>query len=124
MKILIIDDSTVIRLMLKSLLKQYNFTNIVEATNGLEGIEILKKTPMDLILLDLHMPELDGLEVLKMLKNDAHWKTIPVIIVTSDSEKETIDEGMKLGAASYITKPFRNDGLREAIAQAQRGKAG
>jgi two-component system, chemotaxis family, chemotaxis protein CheY len=122
MKILLIDDSSVIRLMLKSLLKQYNFTEIVEANSGLQGIELIKKGPIDLILLDLHMPEMDGLEVLQALKKNPDWKNIPVIIVSSDSEKETIGEGMKLGAVSYITKPFRNEGLKEAIALALQAK--
>ncbi len=124
MKVLLIDDSAVMRLMLKSLLKQYDFTDVAEAGNGMEGIGILNKGPIDLILLDLHMPELDGLELLRMLKSNAHWRNIPVIIITSDSEKDKLREGMKLGADSYITKPFRNEGLKEAIALAMRRKTG
>jgi two-component system chemotaxis response regulator CheY len=118
MKTMLIDDSTIMRLMLKKLLRQHDLTDIEEAGNGLEGIEILKNKPVDLILLDLHMPDLDGLGVLRILKNDDNLKDIPVIIVSSESEKEKISEGMKLGAASYVRKPFRDEEFKNAVSQA------
>jgi two-component system chemotaxis response regulator CheY len=122
MKVLIVDDSSFMRTMLKSLLKQVGLTDVFEASNGEEGLEALRKTPAQLVLLDLHMPVLDGLGFLRAAKADPALKDIPVVVVTSDTEKSQIDEVLKSGACCYMTKPFRVEGLREALSTALPGR--
>jgi two-component system chemotaxis response regulator CheY len=106
------------RMMLKSLLQQVELTDVVEAGNGIEGVAALKQQQVDVIILDLHMPEMDGISFLRTVKEHPTWTNIPVIIISSDGEAKQIDEAKRLGACSYVTKPFRVDGLRQALQSA------
>lgn len=115
MKVLLIDDSAIMRMMLKSLLKQVNLTDVVEAGNGVEGLEALSQHAIDLIILDLHMPEMDGPSFLREVKK-TQWAGIPVVVVSSDADTEQVAETKRLGACTYITKPFRVEGLQKALA--------
>lgn len=115
MRVLLVDDSAIMRMMLRSLLKQVQLTDVVEAENGLEGIGILRSKKIDLVLLDLHMPEMDGIAFLKTVKGEPPLSAVPVIIVSSDADARQIDEAQRLGACSYVTKPFRLEGLRDAL---------
>jgi two-component system chemotaxis response regulator CheY len=104
------------RMMVKSLLRQVKLTDVMEAGNGVEAVAALGRETVDLIMLDLHMPEMDGITFLREIKKQREWANIPVIIISSDTEKAQIDEAKRLGACSYITKPFRTEGLKEALA--------
>jgi len=115
MKVLLIDDSSIMRMMLRSLLKQVDLNDIVEAGNGLEGLAALGAQKADLIFLDLHMPQMDGAEFLEQLRKKPEYAAIPVIVVSSDAETTQADELKRLGASSYITKPFRVEALRQAL---------
>ncbi len=115
MKVLLIDDSAIMRMMLKSLLKQVNITDVVEAGNGIEGLEALSQHVIDLVILDLHMPEMDGPSFLREVKK-SQWAAVPVVVVSSDSDADQVEETKNLGACSYITKPFRVEGLQKALA--------
>jgi two-component system chemotaxis response regulator CheY len=115
MKVLITDDSATIRMMLKGILKQLNVTDVVEAANGLEAIEVAGREPIRLVLLDIHMPTMDGLACLEKLKNDPKTAQLPVIIISSDTVQQQLDRARELGAHAYIKKPFRVEGLRDAL---------
>jgi two-component system, chemotaxis family, chemotaxis protein CheY len=120
MKVLLIDDSAIMRMMVKSLLKQVGLTDIVEAGNGIEGIAAIGNETIDLVFLDLHMPQMDGLEFLKQLRAKPEYANLPVIVLSSDAEQSQVEVARRLGANSYITKPFRIDGLRAAMQEALR----
>lgn len=115
MKVLLIDDSAIMRMMLKSLLKQVDLTDVIEAGNGLEGLQALAANKIDLVFLDLHMPQMDGAGFLREAKSKPEFASIPVVVVSSDSESGQAEELKRLGASSYITKPFRVEGLRQAL---------
>jgi CheY-like chemotaxis protein len=115
MKVLLIDDSAIMRMMLKSLLKQVDLTDVTEAGNGIEGMAVLAKTAIDIVFLDLHMPQMDGAEFLKAVKQKPEFAKLPVIVISSDSEATQTEELKRLGASCYITKPFRVEGLRQAL---------
>jgi len=104
--VLIVDDSDVLRTA-TALALESNFT-IIEAKNGYEAIELAKKHcgEIGVILLDLIMPELSGLDVLKYLKQLPEVQNIPVMIITTDENKENEDIGIELGVSDYIHKPF------------------
>lgn len=116
MKILSIDDSAVVRKIIKGAVDVIEF-DLVEASDGYEGLEILKKysDEIKLVLLDWNMPGLSGIEVLKEIKEDEHLKSIPVMMVTTESEKENIVKAIKLGASHYVIKPFAMEELTRKI---------
>ena len=104
-KILVIEDEHDIRELISYNLESEGY-NIIKASAGNEGIEKAKKNEPDLILLDIMLPDIDGLEVCRKLKRDATAKDIPIIMLTAKSEDSDIISGLELGAEDYITKPF------------------
>ncbi len=117
MKVLLIDDSLTMRKMQEKVLNDMGITNIVEAEDGMEGMEKLKshEYKFDLALLDLNMPKMDGMEMLKLVKQTYEAHAIPVIICSSVSDKEKIMEAIKIGADNYLVKPFQPEDLRKKI---------
>jgi len=112
--ILIVDDSTVVRMMMKKTLLPAGY-NILEAKNGKEAIDIVKTKKVDLILLDNEMSDIQGLEVLKIIKKDENFFSLPVFMVSSNSNVESIRSTYKEGASEYITKPFSPEELKLKI---------
>ena len=104
-KILVVDDEESILELL-----EYNLTKqgyaVTRAETGEDGLKLARSLKPDLILLDLMLPGIDGLDVCKMLKNDSHTKTIPIIMLTAKGEEADIVIGLELGADDYVTKPF------------------
>lgn len=113
--ILVVDDVKSARKIAKRYLRQIGFTNIFESENGKEAIKEVIKRDVDLILTDWLMPEIDGNELLKLLKSNDDCKDIPVIMISSFSEKERILEAASNGAASFISKPYNVDLLQRRV---------
>ena len=105
MKILIVDDEAPIRELLKYNLEKEGFSTL-QAENAAQAVGFSKLELPDLILLDLMLPDLSGLEVCKILKKDKVTEKIPIIMVTAKTEDEDVVAGLELGADDYITKPF------------------
>ena len=103
--ILLCDDELMNRKVASKILKKEGF-EVIEALNGKEALEVLQKHKVDVILMDLMMPVMDGYEATKEIKSDPKLSTIPLIIISALSDKEAITKGLKLGADEYITKPF------------------
>lgn len=102
--IAIIEDSSYARKAIRGMLKSGGFENIREAGNGEEGLKLCKKEDIELVLLDIKMPKMDGIEVLeKLQKSD---KNLKIIMITSDRREGTMEKAMEKGADSYITKPL------------------
>ena len=104
-KVLIVDDSSIMRKFAKDSLKRLNVTNVIEAEDGKAALTELKKEPYDLILSDLHMPNMDGLELLRAVRGDSNLKDIPFIIMTLDGKKDVLLEAVKEGLNDYLMKP-------------------
>lgn len=105
-QILVVDDSSTLRKMVIAALKENPNANFLEAQNGLEAIEKLAISKIDAIILDLNMPDVQGMEVLKFIKSHESYKNVKVIILTTRSDEESKVEALKLGADLYMTKPF------------------
>jgi two-component system chemotaxis response regulator CheY len=116
MKILLVDDSGIMRHIQRRILTELGFTDVKEAGDGALALKALDAEKFDLVLMDWNMPNLSGLEALKQLKANPAHKGIPVVMVTSESEKSHIVEAIQAGAANYILKPFSADTLKEKIA--------
>jgi two-component system, chemotaxis family, chemotaxis protein CheY len=105
-KILIVDDSATIRKMVRSSLRPLDDAEFVEASNGLEAIEQIALGPIALIILDLNMPDMHGVDVLKFLRRHDGWSDVPVVVLTTRGDDESRDVAMAAGATQYLTKPF------------------
>ena len=113
-KVLSIDDSKAVRIIVKKAFKSYD-VEVVEATNGVEGLSAAEKEHPDIILLDVTMPVMDGVEMLSKLKADASLKNIPVIMLTAEAGKENVMKIAKMGIRDYIVKPFKEDALLDKV---------
>lgn len=109
-KILIVDDSNFIRTIMKTILTEGGYTDLVEASNGQEAIDQCEAESPDLILLDIIMPDMNGLEALKKLASKTK-----VCMVTAVGQESTMDEAKGLGAIDYVTKPFDKDKVLETV---------
>lgn len=111
-KILTVDDSKTIRMIVKKAFKPYN-CELFEGENGVEGLAIAAKELPDLIILDITMPVMTGIEMLGKLKAENALKNIPVIMLTAESGKENVMQIVKMGVKDYIVKPFKGEQLIE-----------
>jgi DNA-binding response OmpR family regulator len=111
-KILTVDDSKTIRMIVKKAFSPYN-CDLFEGENGVEGLAIANKEKPDLIILDITMPVMTGIEMLEKLKSEKDLKDIPVIMLTAESGKENVMKIVKMGVRDYVVKPFKGDQLIE-----------
>jgi two-component system, chemotaxis family, chemotaxis protein CheY len=116
LKIMLVDDSRTMRRVQKNIMYEIGFMRVIEAENGNDALQKLNKNiDTDLILLDWNMPILNGLDFLKSIKTMPEFKNIPVIMVTSEGDKDKVMEAIKAGAADYVLKPFDRDIIEEKI---------
>lgn len=113
-RILTVDDSKTVRIIVKKAFKNYD-CEILEAANGVEGLAAAAKESPDLILLDVTMPVMDGIEMLTKLKADPTTRAIPVIMLTAEGGRDTVLKIAKIGIRDYIVKPFKEDVLVEKV---------
>ena len=113
--ILVVDDSRTLRRILIRELNSLGFQNIVEAADGVEAIEVVKSKTIDLMLLDMEMPELDGLGVLEALKSDELYKNLPIIVISGADQFEKTIKCIEIGAEDFLPKPFDPILLRARI---------
>lgn len=118
-RVVVIDDAPVVREVIVKNLQKIGFetNNIFEAEDGLAGVNMLRAEKVDLIISDWNMPNMDGLELLRTIKDYPELASIPFIMITSESEKEKVDEAFKAGVNQYICKPFKPDYFKEKIQQ-------
>ena len=118
MQVIIADDSMVVRTIVERVVNSLGYRSL-KAANGREVIEILEKMGEEvaLILLDWNMPILDGFKTLVKIKEDRRFASIPVIMLTSESEDQKIQKAFEAGVAGYVNKPFTNEELIESVQQ-------
>ena len=105
-KILIVDDSATIRKMVRASLRGLTDAEFVEAANGLEAIEHVALGPISLIILDLNMPDMHGVDVLRFVRRHQGCRDVPVIVLTTRGDDSSRDTAVTAGATQYLTKPF------------------
>lgn len=115
--VLIVDDSFSMRSVVKKVLKLSGLVleTCYEAENGREALKVLSDNWVDVIVTDLNMPEMDGVEFIKRLKNDPLYKEIPVIVVSTEASRERIEEVTALGIKNFMRKPFLPEQLKKTI---------
>ncbi|MGM0667365.1 MAG: response regulator [Bacteroidota bacterium] len=107
-KILVVDDSNTNIVLLESLLERNGYT-VFTALSGRQGLDSMRNVLPDLIILDLKMPDLGGFEFMEVLRGNADWMDIPVVILSAISDSDSIKKAMESGAADYLTKPLDPD---------------
>ena len=116
MKILVVDDSSIVRKIIREAADVLEMETI-EAIDGIEGLEKIEESyeEIELILLDWNMPRMNGIEFLRFIKKDERYNVIPVMMVTTEGEKENIVQAIKAGASNYLIKPFSMEELQKRI---------
>lgn len=114
-RILVVDDSATMRKMVMASLRDIENVSFGEAANGLEAIEQMETSPFDLMILDLNMPDMNGLEVLRFVLAHPKYQGIPIVILTTRGDDEMRVQALDNGAAMYLTKPFKPQTLSETI---------
>jgi two-component system chemotaxis response regulator CheY len=115
MKILIVDDFSTMRRIIKNLLRDLGFTNTAEADDGQTALPMLQSGKFDFLVTDWNMPGMEGIELLKRVRADENLKSLPVLLVTAEAKKEQIVEAAQAGVNGYIVKPFTSGTLKEKI---------
>ena len=116
MRLLVVDDSSTMRRIIKNTLQRLGYDDVLEAENGVEAWEILStKRDIDILITDWNMPEMNGLELVKKTRADAHYEDIPIIMVTTERGKAEVITALKAGVNNYIVKPFTPQVLKEKL---------
>ncbi|MBS9431207.1 MULTISPECIES: chemotaxis response regulator CheY [Photorhabdus] len=115
LKFLVVDDFSTMRRIVRNLLKELGFNNVEEAQDGAEALTKIRSSHFDFIISDWNMPNMDGLELLKVIREDAQLAKIPVLMVTAEAKKENIIAAAQAGASGYVVKPFTAATLEEKL---------
>ena len=114
--ILIVEDSPTMRALLTSALEDLEVpVKITEAESGFEALRLLPRDSYDLIVTDINMPDINGLELISFVRNNASYRAIPLVIVSTEGSERDRDKGVGLGADAYLVKPFEPDELRDVV---------
>lgn len=115
--VLIVDDSAAIRKILQRVLLQteVELGEIIEAGDGFEALERLRTNRVGLVLSDINMPNMDGIQLLKNIRANPAWHSIPVVMITTEGGQQKVLEAVELGAAGYVRKPFTADQIKDKI---------
>ena len=113
MKILVVDDFSTMRRIVRNLLKEIGYANVEEAEDGAVAIQKLKGSKFHFVVSDINMPNMNGFELLRQVRADPELKEIPVLLVTAEAKKEDIINAAQCGASGYIVKPFTKATLEE-----------
>lgn len=116
--VLIVDDSAAIRKILQRVLRQTDVPigQVFEASDGVEALQALKQQMVGLVLSDINMPNMDGLQFLSHVRATPEWKDIPVVMITTEGSQNRVMEAVQLGASGYVRKPFTAEQIKEKLA--------
>ncbi len=115
MKVLIVDDYSTMRRIIKNLLRELGYTNTIEADDGTTGLAELKKGGVDFLITDWNMPNMPGIELLQNVRKDPALKDLPVLMVTAEAKREQIVQAAEAGVNGYVVKPFTAETLQQKI---------
>jgi len=115
MRILVVDDFSTMRRIIKNILKQLGFTNVVDADDGTTAWEILNKDKIDFIISDWNMPKMSGIELLRKVRASEEFADIPFLMVTAEGQQENVIEAVQAGVSNYIVKPFTPETFEQKI---------
>ncbi len=113
--LLVVDDSATTRMLITLTLKKGDAFNIIEASDGTEAVTRLDSEPIDIVLTDINMPKMDGLELISHIRSRQTKQDLPIIVITTQGEESKRDKGLELGANAYILKPISGAKLQTLV---------
>jgi two-component system chemotaxis response regulator CheY len=117
-RFLVVDDSAAMRTFVRSVLVYFEAdVEVVEAASGFDALRLLPRSRYDLVITDINMPDINGLELIRFVRQSEHHKNTALVIISTQSSDRDRERGMKLGANTFLSKPFTPEALREAVAQ-------
>ena len=116
-KILVVDDFATMRRIIKNVLRQAGYDDVVEADDGSTALFKLKTNSIDFVIADWNMPNMTGLDLLKAMRSEEAFKDIPFLMLTAEAQKENVMEAIQAGVNNYVVKPFTPEKLKEKIEQ-------
>jgi two-component system, chemotaxis family, chemotaxis protein CheY len=122
-RVLVVDDSSAMRAYVRAALSVDGVSDVREATSGFEALRILPREHFDLVIVDVNMPDINGLELVQFMRKSAQHAKTPVILISTESSARDQERGMAIGANAFLSKPFRADAL-QALVRATRTAAG
>ncbi|GAB4168132.1 MAG: response regulator [Geothermobacteraceae bacterium] len=114
-KILIAEDSATMRALIVSTLSAAGDYDIIEAANGFEALRILPREKVDLVITDINMPDINGLELVSFVKNNPNYRNTPLFIISTEGSEKDRNKGLALGADAYLVKPFAPEELQALV---------
>ena len=125
LNILIVDDSSTLRKIIRRCITQteIKFDNIYEAADGEEALGLLGQNPVDIVLSDINMPKMNGIELLSAIKREEKWKNTSVLMITTEARAETVLDAAQKGAVGYIKKPFTPSEIQDQLMPVLKGRA-
>jgi two-component system, chemotaxis family, chemotaxis protein CheY len=115
-RVLIVEDSSAMRAFVRATLESQNLArHVIEAASGFEALRILPRERFDLALVDINMPDIHGLEVIKLIRASAMHKNVPVIVISSEASQRDRERGLSLGADTWLAKPFSPEQLVDTV---------
>lgn len=115
MRVLVVDDFSTMRRIVKNILRQIGFNNVVEADDGTSAWEILNKEKVDFIVSDWNMPQMSGIDLLRKVRASEEFANIPFLMVTAEAQQENIIEAVQARVSNYIVKPFTSETMKQKI---------
>lgn len=123
-RILIVEDSATMRSLLAASLESLDApVKVVEAKNGFEALRILPRETFDLVVTDINMPDINGLELASFIKSSDKYASIPLVIVSTEGSERDIEKGLGIGADAYLVKPFDPEALRQIVVDLLAGRS-
>lgn len=116
-RFLVVDDFSTMRRIVRNLLKEIGHSNVDEAEDGQAALNKLKSNAFDFVVSDINMPNMNGFELLRSIREDAGLKSLPVLLVTAEAKREDIIMAAQIGASGYIVKPFTKATLEDKLAK-------
>lgn len=114
MKFLVVDDSSTMRRIISNTLKKIGYHDILESEDGIQALKVIAEHPIDLLITDWNMPNLNGLELVQRIRSGPHAK-LPILMVTTNAAKEDVIQALKAGVNNYVVKPMTPETLEEKI---------
>ena len=115
MRVLVVDDFSTMRRIVKNILRQIGFTNIVEADDGTTAWEVLNKDRIDFLISDWNMPQMTGIELLRKVRSSEEFADLPFLMVTAEAQQENIIEAVQAKVSNYVVKPFTAEIMKQKI---------
>ena len=113
--LLVVDDSATTRMLISLTLKKSPKYRIVEASNGAEAVEKMSSQDIDIVLTDINMPKMGGLELIAHIRKSKSNQRVPIVVITTEGEEEARDRGLELGADAYLSKPISGAALQDTV---------